>query len=287
MSRAVFICVFAATAAAACGPDEDTQADRAYAATVLEARVRFPLMLNLHQDIFAKTCASTNGVCHNASEYPDLHTPGNLLAAISAPCNAEKAPADIFDACEPEADRLVLEDGSWSSAIAWMGVEEWNDRTQSLYRRVVLEAPPPSEIARAPAKIERAGRTITVLPEHLQVNARSSVGEIHDLAELDYRSLSSVRGGDPNHNGQLGAAHAWSLISPGRPEASYLLARLEAEVPGTQMPPLETTLSEVELLAIRCWIETLKPSPAVFDAIDYDRCAAAGSLLDEAPLREP
>lgn len=286
-ARAAIMIASSTLAAAACGQSEETLADREYAATVLEARVRFPVMLNLHQDIFAKTCAATNGVCHNAREYPDLHTPGNLLAAISAPCNAEKAPSDIFDACEPEADRLVLEDDSWSTAIAWMGVEEWNDNTHSLYRRVVLEAPPPSEIARAPAKIVRAGRTIAVLPEHLTVAARSTVGEIHDLAELDYQSLNDVRGGDPNHNGELGAAHAWSLVTPGRPEASYLLARLKAEVPGTQMPPLQTTLGEAELLAISCWIETLKDAPAAFDAIDYDRCAAASSLLDDAPHREP
>jgi hypothetical protein len=121
-----------------------------------------------------------------------------------------------------------------------------------------------------------------VLARHLVIPPKSSVGEIHDLYELDYQSLNSVQGGDPNHNGMLGAAEPWALITPRSPQHSYLLGRLEGAVPGTTMPPLATGLGDAELIAIKCWIETLDDHPSAVDPIDYDRCSFAGSVLDQA-----
>jgi hypothetical protein len=248
------------------------------AAIVLEARVRYPVVMSIHQGIIARSCASTEGVCHNAREYPDLHTPGNLVAIFGAPCNADKLPAEMFAGCEPVADILSLDDGSWASPIAWMGVEEWNEARRRLYRRVILAEAPPAAADGAPARILRAGKTIALLPHNLSLTAENEVGEIHDLFELDYEALNDVRGGDPNHDGALGAADPWSLVSPQRLDRSYLWGRLTGEVPGTQMPPAATALTDAELLAIRCWIETAGENPAPQDPIHYDRCGAAQAL---------
>lgn len=258
-------------------PAEKTPEEQA--AMVLEARVRFPVVYSLHQGVFAASCASTAGVCHNAKEYPDLHTPGNLIAALGAPCNADKSAADMFQGCEPEADRLVLDDDSWSSAISWMGVEEWNDQRRRLYRRMILAERPPQAIARAPARIVRQGATIALLPHNLEAAAGAEIAEIHDLYELDYESLNAVRGGDPNRDGTHGAADPWKLIAPGDLERSYLWGRLQGLVPGTQMPPVSRGLSEPELLAVRCFIETAHEHTQPQDPIDYENCPAARAVV--------
>ena len=100
--------------AAACGDsdDADASAGEAGVAIVSEAVTRLPTALDLHHQVIARTCGPDGGVCHNGKEYPDLHTPGNLLDAIDKPCNlAEDDWRDVHDMCEVVGDAVVLLDG--------------------------------------------------------------------------------------------------------------------------------------------------------------------------------
>ncbi|MDH5675994.1 MAG: hypothetical protein OEZ06_27980, partial [Myxococcales bacterium] len=48
---------------------------------VLEAQAKLPTGIDLQTDVVQRTCGPTGGVCHNAKEYPDLHTPANLIGS--------------------------------------------------------------------------------------------------------------------------------------------------------------------------------------------------------------
>src|SRR6185503_10673272 len=54
---------------------------------VTEARALFPRALELHSGVIGRTCSPNPGVCHHTSNYPDLHTIGNVVALLGAPCN--------------------------------------------------------------------------------------------------------------------------------------------------------------------------------------------------------
>src|SRR5882672_8488228 len=69
---------------------------------------RIPTFLELHATVIARTCSPNPGVCHQSKNYPDLRTPGSLLAMIGMPCNLEiPDPAQGADGCEARADRLL------------------------------------------------------------------------------------------------------------------------------------------------------------------------------------
>src|SRR5688500_7498842 len=70
-------------------------------AAVLEAQEKLTTGLDLHAKVVFRTCSPNGGVCHNAKEYPDLHTPANFLDAIDAPCNVQPGtPEAVYDRCE-------------------------------------------------------------------------------------------------------------------------------------------------------------------------------------------
>lgn len=66
-------------------------------------------------------------------------------------------------------------------------------------------------------------------------------------------------------------------IAPGSPQASALFLKVTGEADGSPMPLAAAPLSEAEIGAIACWIETLQDGvePLVDDVIDYDNCSYA------------
>jgi hypothetical protein len=99
----------------------------------------------------------------------------------------------------------------------------------------------------------------------------------------DERSLivEQLQPGDPNANGVYGGtADPYRLIVPGDPTRSYLLQRLQGNVPGSPMPLANEPLSSAEIIALACWIEGVTDPDriAVDAAIDYDDCATAAQF---------
>ena len=247
---------------------------------VAEARRSLPTALELHTKVISRSCSPAGGVCHNGKEYPDLRTTGSMIAALSKPCNRDRfldEPEMVFDGCEPAADELVVGDGSseWRSLIAYLGPEEYDEQTFTSFRHLKTEAQAPRYMDRTPARIVRNGETIVNLPSNLQLGSGSSDGKIVDVFNLEYasiRALGYVKGGDPNGNGVFGASDGWAEIMPGKPEKSYLWARITGTVPGTRMPLANAPLTGPEYVAIICWIETADDDPDARDLIDYTSC---------------
>jgi hypothetical protein len=262
--------------------------------SALEAMEKFPTGLAMHTKVITRSCSPTGGVCHNSKEYPDLHTFGNLVAALDKPCNRDKAeePENVFDGCEPEADELVImRSPEWKTKIALVGPEEleMTAETFTIFRRIVLAEPAPATYDRVESKVVRGGSTLVELrgysydgispgPGVLVTREGDTEARIVDLFNLEYRTyleLAAVRGGDPNNNGVFGSSAPWTMLAPGYPEESYLVGRITGTVPGTRMPLANAPLTDAEYVAIFCWIETLDDDPAPSDAIDYERCRFA------------
>lgn len=200
-----------------------------------EAKVQIPDALTLHTKVFARSCAPNGGVCHNTKEYPDLHTPGNFVTAVSRPCNMDLAaePENMFDGCEPEAD--TLEAGSFKTKIAYLGAEYYDPDTGNFGRPIRLAKPAPSQFSNDDVKFVRSGETIVSGDSIFFMDEGETEGWLMNLYNLDYPSylaLQTVVGGDPNGNGVFGAEDAWAEIMPGKPEKSYLWARITGTVPG-------------------------------------------------------
>jgi hypothetical protein len=261
-------------AAASCGSSE--REDPA----VLKARIELPAIAFVHQSVIARSCSPSAGSCHNGAEYPDLHTVGNLLEAIGAPCNADRTrdPSTLFDGCEREPDRLAVDDFGFQAAFVWFGGEEWSEESAHLIRRFVLDAPSPTASSSASARILREGETIAVLPGDVDLSLASPAGVIARVEELDGRLLAQIRDGDPNRDGIIGSRDPWRLITPGRPERSYLVGRITGTVPGSRMPLANQALTDPEYVAIICWIEGLASSDPL-QPIDYDACRFARHLV--------
>jgi hypothetical protein len=269
----------------ACGPGASSSLldDRGNPA-VLQARRTLPTPAALHHEVFARSCSPTQGVCHNGFEHPDLHTVGNLIQTISAPCNANRHhdPSTLFDGCEPEPDQLILDEIGFEASFVWFGGEDWNPIDHRLVRRFVLDAPSPASTSSAPARIVRRQQTIAVLEGAIDLVASSPLGVVVGVERIDSRLLDAIQDGDPNRDGIIGSRDPWRLIFPGKPERSYLVGRITGTVPGTRMPLANQALTAHEYVAIICWIEQLTgvgwPDPSA--AIDYDRCRFAANVVD-------
>jgi hypothetical protein len=248
----------------------------------LEAMRTLPDGIALHKQVIERSCSPAGGVCHNSKEYPDLHTPGNLLAVLDKPCNEDKLdePEHVFDGCEPVADEIVI--GDFRTRIASIGIEEYDPVTGSNYRRLQLEKPAPRTFDREPARILRGEQALAELPASVVISIGERVAFMRDLYMLEYQSylaLNRVKGGDPNGNGSFGASKPWMMVAPGHPSSSYLLGRITGTVPGSRMPLANKPLTDAEYVGIVCWIETLGPDPKPSDRIDYDACDFARNPL--------
>ena len=273
-------------------PAPEPEPEQTEKTLVDEAAEQMPTYLDLHAQVVYRTCSPTSGVCHNTKEFPDLHTPGNMLDAIGKPCNLGEEPGDIYDGCEPAGDIIRLTTGPRSGdemTIAWHDVDgdDWV---------VTLEDPVAGDCEphRASLRIlsgEDKSTIITADGAPMVVQCGSNTVTIQNIASLgplvSEALLRRVAGGDPNRNGVFGYDGDYGQLVPGNPERSYLLAQMLGTVPGSRMPLANQPLSDPEWIAIYCWIETLDADPREEDPIRYDECEFAAQVLAAGKVSLP
>lgn len=275
---------------------------------VIDAQTRFPTGLDLHQKVIWRTCTPNGGVCHNAKEYPDLRTPANFAAAFEAPCNVQPGEfSSVYDGCESPGDRLLFDDrlGGTPVEIAW--VEQIpGDAPELGGQPPALDAPGLHIHLSSPLPTDReesyaAGRFVRTFVSGAEVEELTYAtfetnwyvleGGTHifglvrgyQLDEVEQLLNVGIVEADGNRNGQLGASLGLgvSMLSPGRPEESYLIGRIRGEIhdapiPGSRMPLANPPLSIAEMLGLYCLVEgwpagadqTFLSSP-----IDYANCS--------------
>lgn len=276
---------------------------------VLEALEMHRTGLDLHRNVIIRTCGPNQGVCHNQKEYPDLHTPSNLLNAIDAPCNVQ--PGDwsaVYDGCEQPGDRFQLSSEGRKVEIAY--VEYIPGDAQSFSR----DRPPTAESAglhiHLAAPIDDDDRRERWGDGRFSRKFITNDGQVEEIVYARYRTqwwylgdrshlfgtvanyqvnsinellAVGIEQGDMNRNGVFGAREAkpLSLLSAGSPESSYLIGRLRGEldgtkIPGTRMPLANQPLSLTDMLALYCFVEGLPAGlDGVYDLatpIDYAGC---------------
>ncbi|MCI0574396.1 MAG: hypothetical protein L0Y66_26995 [Myxococcaceae bacterium] len=277
---------------------------------VLTAQATYVSAQDLHRKFVLRTCGPTNGVCHNQKEYPDLHTAGTFLAAVGAPCNVQPGSwQSVFDRCERLGDRFRFSGGSADDIEIG-----WTELVPGEYKDYRPDGERPTEtspglhiVLREPLPGDRVEQYGTGLFVRTFVDDEGNVQELpfanftggwwmlgdrkHLFAEVRDDQQDAVAAlltggivqGDHNRNGTFGhlTGTTVSLLNPGRPEESYLVARVRGHmqgqtVPGTRMPLANIPPSVVDMLALVCWLEGLDPAapPRTLDSqIDYAGCS--------------
>src|SRR5438105_11511869 len=70
-----------------------------------QAALDYPTFRSLEEAVVTPICGPRGGVCHNSKQFPDLHTPENMLAAVGQRCNQlTDDPKAIQNLCEPQGD---------------------------------------------------------------------------------------------------------------------------------------------------------------------------------------
>jgi hypothetical protein len=275
---------------ASTGADDDD--DDSTAETIEEAKREFPTYLDLHQKVIVRTCTPDEGVCHNKKEYPDLHTAQTMLGVLGSPCNLDvEDPLAVYNGCEPPGDRLRFVDGNnaeFETEVAWVELvdDEMGDLVSA---QIVLRDPIPGGML-DPAAFE------SVVFSRATANGTLTVGQIAnaasylpgtDLVVVEANALSlqektlletGLQQGDLNRDGVFGASEdPYRMLVPGDPWKSYLLQRLQGNVPGSPMPLANQPLSSAEVIAIACWIEgaSAPGGGSSHTEIDYDGCEYA------------
>jgi hypothetical protein len=240
-----------------------------------------------------RSCAPNEGVCHNNQEYPDLATLGGVLQTVGARCNRARAMTqDVHDLCESSGDFVVAGDRrAQIASLTFPSASETPDEFNELmygWNEVWIETERPlpvhiddaivverregertTDLARfqvvAPARARPEKRNVIVVRPHYEPSGAE-----------DPVAYGSLREGDPNHNGVLGAALAGGLVVPGDPERSYLMRRLVDPSAGPLMPRANCcTWTKASLRATWCWIAGLEPDGSnALAPIDYEHCPA-------------
>ena len=278
-------------------------------ADVLGAQRTYATGLDLHRKLVLRTCSGSNGVCHNQKEYPDLHTAGTFLASIGAPCNVQSGNwTGVYDRCERLGDRFrFVEKDFREIEIGWF--ELFPGETPKLDPKGTR--PDASTVGLhlylhdpVPGADERVYVTGTFIRNFIEAGEVRSLpfasyktnwwvldDRRHLFAEVSEGQRDTVEGlvasgivqGDQNRNRVYGARSAppVPLLNPGKPEESYLVARLRGAmkgelIPGTRMPLANQPPSVQDMLALMCFIEGLDPGApqwSLESAIDYTRCS--------------
>jgi hypothetical protein len=289
------------TDGATAGETEDQPAPEDGKEFVEEAKKEFPTYLDLHEKVITRTCTPFQNVCHNNKEYPDLRTPQAMLGMLGSPCNLDvEDPLNTYNGCEPVADVLRFTSGGnvgWQTQVAYV---QLNADAMGVVTSAVLYLADPIPAAMldpmAPESIEvlrttesgmlTVGQVTDAVTYAAGIDALQVVGydmldgSVHTLIEDD------LRGGDPNRDGVLGAEGERLLeLKAGDPWGSYLLQRLQGNVPGSPMPLANQPLSAAEVVAIACWIEgTDAPDgDSPYASIDYDGCQYAAEFGEPDP----
>ena len=262
-----------------------------------EAKAEFPTYEEIHVKVIQRTCTPFQNVCHNNKEYPDLRTPQGVIDRIGRPCNLNEVyndPESVFNGCEPAGDLLRFVGGGNDGLVVEIGyIDTVEDGMGGGTVNITVKDTIPASMASGgvpeSAVIERMVggemQTVGSLDNVLNYAPGGTMLTVINSASFnDDASLleTNVSYGDPNRDGVYGASMDEPMleIAPGDPWASYLLQRLQGNVPGSPMPLANQPLSASEVVAIACWIEgTADEGGAETDSvIDYDGCEYAAEL---------
>lgn len=239
---------------------------------------------DLFQTRILPTCSLNGGVCHNSNTYPDLRHLAALEELVLLPCG-RNIDANYPDACEPPGDRIVapgVDAGitrvtfDEASATATLSTDADVAPARLVGARLRRLLPSGASFFPSPADgidMERAG------PRTLAVRLDASSDETRAFFEpsLPLRE-DRVWMSDINGNGVSGADLGWREIVPGKPEKSYLVARLWDTEGGAELMPRQCRLwNDAATRALGCWIQGLRTDQDgkvlnFKDAIDYARC---------------
>jgi hypothetical protein len=245
----------------------------------------------LHELVVTPTCGPRGGVCHNSKQFPDLHTPENMLAAVGQRCNQlTDDPLAIVDECEEQGDLLVIHggpDAGLRTRIGYVTVDsamppafiELTTRDpiphdgSALVFGIVRDSDPthPIEVPFPAVLATTAGqRKVTVAlgkTAPLSPSARAFLTNAYVPGNADQVQL-----GDPNRNGTFGFELGFLLIKPGDVSKSFLVQRITGAIP-PRMPLANGDLTSEQIYALQCWITQLAPDGSNADGpIDYARC---------------
>lgn len=265
-----------------------------------EAKLEFPTYMDLHEKVITRTCTPFSNVCHNNKEYPELDTPLSVLSYFDKECNLPERtsePEALFNGCEPAADFVQFIDGSnsgWAgSRVAY--IDTFYDGNGPNSFEVHLQDPIPNAMIDnlSPVTVRFTRQTTDggslTIDEVGQVvhGAGSTYFTVTNAAALPQANVdnleTNILGGDLNRDGVFGADDEeveMRELNPGNPWQSYLLQRVQGNVPGSPMPLANQPLSAAEIVAIACWIEGADtPEGQSVDAvIDYDGCQYAADF---------
>jgi hypothetical protein len=283
---------------------------------VRDAQARYATGLDLHRKFILRTCGPDNGVCHNQKEYPNLHTVGGFSATIGAPCNVQPGTWEsVFDRCELAGDRFRLGDNGALIEVGWIeyipgSPPEGDQRTvESPGLHIHLQAPLPGDQRRpwttgsfVRSFVNNAGQVEEFEFSHFRGQWTVIGDRTHLVADVNDWQVGSVESmlrsgivqGDMNRNGVYGArlGSTISMLTPSRPEESYLIARVRgymqgAPIPGTRMPLANQPPNVTDLLALYCFVEQLPPdakAPDISGPIDYNNCSYINDPMQLDPI---
>ena len=276
-------------------------------AHVLDAQDRLYTGYDLHRKVIQRSCSGPEAVCHNQAEYPDMRTPARFAETIGARCNADPTSfASVYDRCEQPGDRLRLGDAPAVEIGHVLLVEGEHvnhaeagtvpDATSAgLHFLLAAAADIEDDSLRGKGRVSRVHDSGGAVTEFLVTEFDGKwwvlEGGKRLFAEVPANRVdkaraivaAGIREGDANRNGTFGAQvhEGVSLIEPGEPERSYLVARLRGTmlgepVPGTRMPLANLPPTIPDMLALMCFIEGLPGGGATVDLgwpIDYAACS--------------
>jgi hypothetical protein len=260
-----------------------------------EAREKYPTYFDLHEGVITRTCTPFDNVCHNNKEYPDLRTPQAMLGHVGNPCNLAEEEA-VYNGCEPDGDHVTFTAGNNAGFETEVAYVAFNDDGLGNIASVTLflrdNIPQGMAVPAMGESVDFSRVTATgLLPAGSVTDAVTYAGGTNSLTINNFPALDGATQtlleaelvvGDPNKDGIFGATEeeAMQEIKRGDPWNSYLLQRLQGNVPGSPMPLANTPLSAAEIVAVACWIEgTDAEGGDLPDAvINYDDCQYAAEF---------
>ncbi|HJZ85057.1 MAG TPA: hypothetical protein VKN99_07785 [Polyangia bacterium] len=249
----------------------------------------YPTYRALHESVVTPICGPRGGVCHNSKQFPDLHTPDNMLAAIGARCNQlTEDPSAIQDLCEPQGDLLLIKSGPDSGLRVRIGYAQTDGLATPQSVMLTLHDPVPHSGTNLDFSIVRDTDPQNPIELHVGAllstpggQARATIGGLSGLGMgmryfLTAPYMPGFAGqlilGDPNRNGTFGYDLGGAVIKAGQPEKSFLVQRITGQVP-PQMPLANGMLTEDQIYVFQCWIKQMKPDGSNADGpIDYSKC---------------
>ncbi len=276
--------------------------------SVQEAQERLPTGSDLHSEVILRSCGPLGGVCHNRKEYPDMRTPANFLALINAPCNVQSGTIEgVFDRCERPGDRVTFGDKGRDHEIGWLEVipgpindDDIREDMPGLHLHLATSVDQDDIRNYTTARFFRKFVAQGVVDELSYAtyserwysfdDGRHIVGRVPEYRVDDVGRLLQVgiEQGDLNRNGTYGAqpnedgevTGPISMIEPGNPETSYLIARMRGHmqdnaIPGSRMPLANPPFSVAEMISLFCYVEGLPADGQINleSDIDYKNCS--------------